>query len=490
MIRERTKSKEEEMDLRYFVDLWEREGQLKRVKAEVDWNLELSHIAKIVEEKNGPALLFENVKGYRSPVLTGIYASVYRLGSILGKPGLSMVELTREWMRLLSEKKTPIASEIVKEGPIFENVKDGEEASVLAFPVPKYYEKDGHRYFGTAVYMVSKDPETGRVNVGTFRMGVHDEKHLGVQILKGKTTDRILKKYAKEKKKMPVCVVIGGDPLLMIASAATLPGVANAFDAVSTLRGEPLKLVQGELSGLPFPADAEIVVEGEIDPNVLKEEGPFGEYTGYYTEELFKPLPKPVIEVKRVYHRNNPIFVGTTVGRPVGDQHMLYAFARNFSLWYELESMKIPGIKSVYTLPEAAGRFWVIVSIQQMYPGHAEQVAHAVLASNTGTYGVKGVILVDDDIQADDLPRVWWALGVRYHPLRGTQIIQRGRSTPLDPALGPEDNKFITPRIILNATIPFEWEQKPVEVKLNEEVLNRIRERWQELGLAEVVPKP
>ncbi|HID72755.1 TPA: phenylphosphate carboxylase subunit beta, partial [Candidatus Micrarchaeota archaeon] len=187
--------------------------------------------------------------------------------------------------------------------------------------------------------------------------------------------------------------------------------------------------------------------------------------------------------VKRIYYRNNPILVATTVGRPVGDQHMLYAFARNASLWTELQKMKIPGIKSVYTMPEAAGRFWVIVSVQQLFPGHAEQVAHAVIATNTGTYGVKGIIVVDDDIQADDLPRVWWALGVRYHPLKGTQIIQRGRATPLDPALVSEENKLITPRIILNATIPFEDKGKLVEVKLNEEKVEEIKGRWKDLGL-------
>jgi 4-hydroxy-3-polyprenylbenzoate decarboxylase len=476
------------MDIRDFISMWEEKGDLRRIKAEVDWNLELSHIAQMVQERGGPALLFERIKGHESPVLIGVYATVRRLASILGKPELgSMVELTRYWLSVLKEKRAAVASEEVSTGPIFENVSEGERANILSFPVPKFYEADGHRYFGTAVYMVTKDPESGRINLGTFRMAVHDEHHLGVQILKGKTTDRILKKYEKMGQKMPVCVVVGGDPLLGIASAATLPGVQSAYDVVSTLRGEPLKLVKEELSGLPIPADAEIVVSGEIDPKVLKEEGPFGEYTGYYTEEFFRPLPKPVIDIKRIYYRNNPILICNTVGRPVGDNHVLYAFARNASLWMELEAMRIPGIKSVHTLPEAAGRYWVIVSVQQMYPGHAEQVAHAVLGTNTGMYGTKGVIIVDDDIEADDLPRVWWALSVRYLPERGTEIIKRGRSTPLDPALLNEPNKFITSRIILNATIPFEWEQKPILVKLNEEVVNRIKARKDELGLGDIL---
>jgi UbiD family decarboxylase len=215
----------------------------------------------------------------------------------------------------------------------------------------------------------------------------------------------------------------------------------------------------------------------------LRNEGPFGEYTGYYTEELIKPIPKPALDVKRVYFRNKPILWGISVGRPVGDMHILYAFTRNASLWSDLTKMQIPGIKSVYTLPEASGRFIVVVSVQQMYPGHADQVGAAVIASNTGTYGIKMVIIVDDDIDADDLPRVWWALGTRYNPLRGTQLINRGRSTPLDPAIGFDENKFITSRIILDATIPYEWKIKPTETKPTESVQAKVKSRWQEYGI-------
>ena len=163
-------------------------------------------------------------------------------------------------------------------------------------------------------------------------------------------------------------------------------------------------------------------------------------------------MPKPAIEVKRIYHRNNPIFLAASVGRPVNDNHMMLAFVRNATLWTELAKMGIPGIKSVYMPPEACGRFWAIVSMKSMYPGHSNQVAAAVIASNTCTYGLKGLIIVDDDIRADDLPRVWWALATRYDAVRGTQIINRGRSTPLDPALHDQTNKFITSRIIMDAT--------------------------------------
>jgi 4-hydroxy-3-polyprenylbenzoate decarboxylase len=469
------------MDLRDFVAQCEKIGQLKRVKAEVDWDLEISHVAKVVEEKSGPALLFEKVKGYTSPVLTGAFGTTQRLAVILGKdPNLSMVQLTKEWVNTAVKALTPAKE--VKDGPIFENILEADKVNTFAFPSPKFYELDGGRYFGTAVFMVIQDPETGDINLGTYRMGILDEKSVGVQILKGKKADRIMKKYGKAGKKMPACAIIGGDPLHIFAGAATIKA-KSGYDVVSSLRGEPVEIVKGQVTGLPIPAAAEIVLEGEIDPTQLRNEGPFGEYTGYYTEELIKPIPKPALDVKRIYYRNNPILWETSVGRPVGDQHILYAFTRNASLWTDLTKMEIPGIKSVYTLPEGSGRFIVVVSVQQMYPGHADQIGAAVIASNTGTYGIKMVIIVDDDIDADDLPRVWWALGTRYNPLRGTQLINRGRSTPLDPAIGADENKFITSRIILDATIPFDWKIKPTEIKLNQAMFDKVKARWNEYGI-------
>ena len=469
------------MDLRDFISTCERVGQLKRVKAEVDWDLEISHVSKFVEEKRGPALLFENVKGYASPVFTGAFATTQRLGLILGKgTDLSMAQLTKEWMNLAIRKLIP-ATEL-KSGPIFENILQGEKVDVNIFPSPRFYELDGGRYFGTTVFMVMEDPETGDVNLGTYRMQVLDKTTLGVQILKGKRGDVILRKYQKMGKKMPACAIIGGDPLLLLAGAAMVAR-SSEYDVVGSLRGTPVEIVRGQLTGLPIPAYAEIVLEGEIDPEILREEGPFGEFIGYYTDELIKPIPKPTLKVQRIYHRDNPILWETSAGRPVTDVHMLLSFTQSAMLWTELTRMEIPGIKSVYMPPEAAGRFWAIASVEQMYPGHAEQVGAAVIATNTASYCCKGVIIVDHDISADDLPRVWWALGTRFNPARGTQIINRGRSTPLDPALEPGSDKLITSRIILNATIPFEWKVKPTEIKLSEIVADTVRSRWAEYGI-------
>jgi 4-hydroxy-3-polyprenylbenzoate decarboxylase len=469
------------MDLRDFIALCEEENDLKRITAEVDWDLEMTHISKLVEEKDGRAVLFENVKGHKGSVFFGAYSSTKRLAMALGKPPhLSMVEISHEWMKMSIGEV--IRAKEVENGPIFENIIEEDDVNVFDLPSPRFYDKDGGRFIGTACFMVVRDPETNEINLGTYRSQVLDEKTVGAQILKGKRGDRILQKYRKAGQKMPICLVVGCDPLLMLAGSAMVEN-ASEYDVVGTLRNEPVEVVEAQLTGLPIPATAEIVLEGYIDGDNLREEGPFGEYTGFYTDELFKQVKKPAIDVKRIYHRNDPILLAASVGRPVNDNHMMLAFVRNAMLWTELTRMGMRGIQSVYMPPEACGRFWAIISVKQMYPGHTNQIAAAVIASHTCTYGLKGLIIVDDDIQADDLPRVWWALATRYDPKRGTQIINRGRSTPLDPALSHEENKFITSRIIMDATFPFEWEEKPVQVKMTEEVLNRIRERWEELGL-------
>ena len=245
--------KEESMDLRDFIGTCEKVGQLKRIKAEVDWDLEISHICKIVEEKSGPALLFENVKGYESPVLTGAFGTTQRLAMILGKsPDLSMVQLTKEWVNLAVKEVIPAKQ--VKDGPIFENIVEGDKVDTFAFPSPRFYELDGGRYFGTAVFMVIQDPETGDVNLGTYRMGILDQKSIGVQILKGKKGDRIMKKYGKQGKKMPACAIIGGDPLHIFASAATVARAKSGYDVVGTLRGSPGGNGQKpDLRDYPFP---------------------------------------------------------------------------------------------------------------------------------------------------------------------------------------------------------------------------------------------
>ena len=465
------------MDLRSFISLCEKEGELKRIKPEVDWDLEMSHIAKLNEERGGPALLFEKVKGYPSPVLSSVCTTTSRLALIMAMPkNTSLVELMREWVKRTANKKPP---KFVASGPCKENVLKGDQINLLKFPVPKVFPKDGGRFFGTTAYTISKDPESGWLNVGVYRLQVLDEKTLGAQFIKGKHADIMLQKYKSLKKPMPVIVAIGGDPLMFLMGAARLPAFESEYDFGGAIRGEPIEVTKGETIDLPVPANAEIVVEGEVDPETTRPEGPFGEYTGYYSG--IGSTPRNFIKIHCITHRNNPIFWFTTVGRAVTDTHMTMALTYGSTLWQQLEVMRIPGIKAVYCPPEGAGRFVAIISVKQMYPGHANQVGTAAISTEMGAYGLKTVIVVDEDIDPWDLPRVLWALSFRFQPSRA-QIINRGRSTPLDPSL-PIDERDITSRIIMDATIPFEWKEKPVPIELDANMIKKIKAKWSELGL-------
>jgi 4-hydroxy-3-polyprenylbenzoate decarboxylase len=464
--------------MRDFVAKAEEVGQLHRVKAKVDWNLELSHIAKLNEEQSGPALLFENVKDYSTPVITSVCTTTQRLALIMGQPlESSLVDLYVAWAKL-GENLIPPKWLDKSAAPCKENIMKGRDIDLFKFPVPKFYPLDGGRYFGTAHFIISKDPDTGWVNLGTYRSQLLAKDKIGTQFIKGKHADIMLKKYQAMGKPMPVASVVGCDPLLFILGAARVSAFVSEYDVAGALRGEPVEVVKGETVDLPIPASAEIVVEGEVDADKFMDEGPFGEYTGYYSG--VGTDPRNYIDVKCVTYRNNPILWGTTVGRAVTDTHMTMALSYGAALWQQLLAMKIPGLKAVYCPPEGSGRFLAIISMKQMYPGHADQVLTAAISTEMGAYGLKTVIVVDEDIDPWDIPRVMYALSFRFQPNR-CQIIHRGRSTPLDPSL-PISARDITGRLLMDATIPYDWKQKPIPIELDPKMVARVKERWSELG--------
>ncbi len=466
-------------DMRDFVAVCEEKGLLKRIKAEVDWDLELSHIAKLNEEQSGPALLFENVKGYDTPVITSVCTTVERLAVIMGQPeNSSLGDLYEAWAKL-GENLLPPKEIDPADAPCKQNKMMGDEVDLFKFPVPKFYPMDGGRFYGTAHFIITKDPDSGWINLGTYRSQLLGKDKIGTQFIKGKHADIMLKKYQALGKPMPVASIVGCDPLLFILGAARVSAFVSEYDVAGALRGEPVEVVRGETVDLPIPAHAEIVVEGEVDAEKFMDEGPFGEYTGYYSG--VGTDPRNFIDVKCVTYRDNPIFWGTTVGRAVTDTHMTMALSYGANLWQQLLAMKIPGLKGVYCPPEGSGRFLAIISVKQMYPGHVDQVLTAAISTEMGAYGLKTVIVVDDDIDPWDIPRVMYALSFRFQPNR-CQIIKRGRSTPLDPSL-PINAREITGRLLMDATIPYEWKEKPIPIELDPEVVNRVKSRWSELGL-------
>lgn len=467
-------------DLRGYIAACERNGQLHRIEAEVDWDLELSHIATLNEEGGGPALLFQRVTGSAIPVLSSAFTTPQRLALCLGEhPDTSLCELARRWKDRLAGGAS-IAPRLVRDGPVLACTQTGAGVDLYRFPAPRFYPGDGGRYIGTAHYLVCRDPDTGWTNLGTYRMQLQDRNAVSVMIARGKDAELIHAKYRARGQKMPVAVVIGADPLHFLVSSTHVGSGVGEYGVIGALRERPVEVFRSELTGLELPAHAEIILEGHLDPDDLRDEGPLGEFTGYYSSAKGDCGigREPTIVVERVLHREAPIFWVSTIGKPVNDCHMIQSVNRSAMLWHELESRGIPGISGVYVLPESCGWFWAVVSIEQAYPGHSSQVGLNAIAH----YGLKGVIVVDSDIAADDIDRVWWALSVRFDPRRSIQVIDRGRASTLDPSL-ERSNRHIMSKVIMDACIPFEWDAKPKEVELDEDTLRRVARRWSELGL-------
>lgn len=469
-------------DLREYIEKHEKNGDLKRIKKEVDWNLELSHVAKLSEERGGPALLFENVKGYDTPVLTGVWATTGQWATEMDMPReSSMMELTMAWGDILGKENIP--PKVVKDGPVMENVVEEKDVDILKFPVPQFYPKDGGRYIGTAYALISRDPDNGWVNLGTYRLQVHDGNHTGIQMNPSKHARMHLEKYQKKGEKMPVAAVIGGPPVIFPLGGGDVPPGVSEYEVGGAVLGEAIEVIESDFTGLPIPATAEIVLEGEIDPDpssfIL--EGPFGEATGYYSG---LPTEKEVIHVKRVLHRNNPIFNATTVGRPTTDTHMVGVISRGGAFWRQLLDTKIPGIKA-FSLPPEMGNRGLIISIEQKYPGHAKQVLTAAASTPYGAYACKVFIVVDDDVDPEDYGRVVWAVSQRFDAQRSVTILPGRRSTWLEPGIEPK-KRYPFPMIstiLIDGCTPYEWEDKPEVIELDREMVEKVKNQWAEYGL-------
>ncbi|HLB13012.1 MAG TPA: UbiD family decarboxylase, partial [Dehalococcoidia bacterium] len=273
------------VDLRGWLSEVERMGQLKLIEG-ADWDLEIGALVEIIgrENKNRPAILFDNIKGYPGGyrVVAGLLNNMSRLalttGMGQGTSGLQFVQAWRNRMRNLA----PIPPVLVSWGPVMENVMAGDQVDLTRFPAPKWHEKDGGRYIGTASVTITKDPDSDWVNLGTYRVMLHDKNTLAFYVSPGKQARIIREKYFAMGHPCPVAISFGQDPLLFMLAGLQMPPGVCEYDIAGGIKGEPFEVVRGEVTGLPLPAHAEIVIEGESLPTETRVEGPFGEFTGYY----------------------------------------------------------------------------------------------------------------------------------------------------------------------------------------------------------------
>lgn len=472
------------MDLRAFIRHLEAIGELRRVEG-ADWNLEIGAITELVDETHGPALLFDCIQGYPPGyrVTTNLIATPRRLAAALGFPlDSSNIELVCLLKNKLRELK-PVPYTYVSTGPVLENIYQEPEIDLLKLPAPKWHEQDGGRYLGTGDMVIMRDPKGGWVNVGTYRTQLHDHDTLGLYIDPGHQGGLIRESYWAEGKPCPVAAVFGAHPLVWMPSFMAFPWGTEEYVYASGLLGEPLQLVTGEYTGLPIPAYAEIAIEGDCLPPEIetRDEGPFGEWPGYYATGVRK---EAVIKVKRIMHRDAPIILGSPPLKPPACGVPSY-ITRAGNVWYELEKVGIPGIKGVWNMRAGGASFLNVISIEQKYAGHAKQVAMAAMSGVKGAYLGRFVIVVDDDIDPSNDEEVLWAISTRCDPATSIQIIGGCWSTPLDPAISPEKKArgdFTNSRAIIMATRPYHWKKEfPRVNRASAELRAATLKRWPHL---------
>ena len=465
-------------DLREWLKQVESIGEL-RILEGVDWNLEIGTITALASKgkAGSPAILFDRIKDYPEGrrVLVGLFESLRRSALTTHLPTeMTRQEFTEALRKRLSNPQY-IPPVTVSSGPILENVYEGKDIDLWKFPVPFWHDKDGGRYIGTGDVVITRDPDDGRVNMGTYRIMVHDQDTIAIWMSPGKHGRIHRTKYFDKGKPCPVVACFGQDPLLHLIASSPEPLGRSELDCVGGIKGEPVEVIQGELTGLPIPAYAEIAVEGEILPRESKIEGPFGEWTGYYASG---ERMEPVVKVRRLYQRNNPIITGAPPFRPTGRCDSCTELIRAAYIRNQLEKAGVPDVRDVacYYI-----RFMTVVSIRQRYPGHARQAGVIASQCHGGAYLGRYVIVVDDDIDVTELNDVLWALCTRVDPAQSVEIIRRAWSGPLDPAIH-RDKKGFSSRLIIDACRPYEWlKDFPPAIEISAEKREAIKKKWGEL---------
>lgn len=482
-------------DLRSYLAVLEQEKELVKVSSEVDWNQEIGAITRRVCELRKAAPLFENIKDYPDQRLVGVMMgpgvstlhSRFALALGLNKniPPLELIEIVREKLKLRNSPKRVSPSE----APCKEVILKGKDANVLSLPIPWIHDPkiEGGRYIGTWDIVITKDPDTGWVNWGTYRCMAKDEHNLALVLVPGgQHGGKIFAKYQSQNKPMPVALVLGADPMSSIAAMAPLPHNVSEVDLAGGLLGESIPLVKCETIDLEVPATAEIVIEAEVMPNERVQEGPFAEYTGHIhgVNQIFT---KPLAKVNCITHRKNPIFTMANMGKPWDDwavpgSILQSAVAKD---WIESHGIAVEAI--YHHAPMTA----IVVAVKPI-PGIINKISSILMSADRFMpLPASGLVFVGADVDVTNLEDVWWAITTRMHP-ENYHIIRRVPANPLMPYLKPSERLTMESCYwIMDATFPLDWSN---EYRLDNtqvvdfrnswslEVQEKVIKRWKEYG--------
>jgi 4-hydroxy-3-polyprenylbenzoate decarboxylase len=457
------------------------------ISEEVDPVLEIAEIADRTVKVGGPALYFERPKGGEFPVVINLYGSYRRMSWALG------VEDLEEHARRLRElfhtqppsgfweklKMLPKAAEIAKavpktasRGACQEIVWD--HVDLRRLPILKCWPEDGGRFL-TLPMVITRDPDTGRRNVGLYRMQVLDQNSTAMHWQIHKVGARHFQRYKELKQKIPVAVAIGGDPVLTYTATAPLPDQVDEYLFAGFLRGAPVEMVSCLSHDLEVPASADFVLEGYIDPEeALVDEGPFGDHTGYYT-----PVEKfPRFHVTKITQRRDPLYLTTIVGiPPMEDKFLGLATER---LFLPMIQMTFPEIVDMYLPPEACFHNLCILSIKKSYPGHAQKIMHALWGMGQMTF-CKCFIVVDHDVNVHDMTEIVWRVSNNIDAKRDIVFVEG----PVDHLDHAAPRQFLGSKMGVDATRKWKEEgytrEWPKDIVMDEATKKRMAPIWERL---------
>ena len=483
-------------DLRDFLTQLETRDELKRIDQQVDPNLEMTEICDRTLRKQGPALLFNNPKGFDIPVLGNLFGTVDRVALAMGQTDVNALREIGKLLAYLKEPdppkgfkdawdKLPLLKQVISMAPKVrsnavcqEHVIEGDEVDLTNWPIQTCWPGDAGPLITWAL-VVTKGPHKDRQNLGIYRQQVIGKNKVIMRWLAHRGGALDYREWCQRypDKPFPVAVALGADPATILGAVTPVPDTLSEYAFAGLLRGSKTELVQCLSHTLQVPATAEVILEGFIYPGETAEEGPFGDHTGYYNEvDRF-----PVFTIEKITHRSNPIYHSTYTGRPP-DEPAVLGVAMN-EIFVPILQKQFPEIADFYLPPEGCSYRVAIVSMRKQYSGHAKRVMLGVWSFLRQFMYTKFVIVVDDDINVRDWKDVIWAMTTRMDPKRDSTIID---NTPIDYL------DFASPISGLGSKIGFDATNKwPGEtnrewgepIVMDQKVKDHVDQIWGSLGI-------
>ena len=451
-------------------------GEVRYVE-NADLDLDVGCLTELMAERNGPMLVFDKFSNYPTGfrVCSNAIRSARRFALAMGLPlDIHPLELLQLWRERRKAAET-IPTKVVADGPVMEFVQKDNEVDIESFPTPRWHLGDGGRYIGTQDMVITRDPEQGWVNIGVYRAMIQGRNRISRWINPMKHGRILVERYWRDGKAAPVAVVLGCEPVTWMTASMSPPFGTSEYELAGAYRGSPVEIIQLPLSGLPVPSDAEIVIEGEIPPvsEETANEGPFGEWPGYYTHQG----PECVVRIQRIYHRQNPILAGAPPMRPIGWSNI----TTYVHLMDHLEHSGVTDVTGVWGFNNG---LLTVIALRQRYAGHAKQALLTAAGFRHGDMKCY-YVAVDDDIDPTNLEEVLWAMCTRVDPATAVDIIHNAWTADLDPRLSPSKRAagdLTVGRMLINACRPYTWrDQFPKTNVFNASERKLVATKWRDL---------